>query len=149
MVKETFFQKHKQELFFWLIVVGAVFLDQILKLIIVFTKPNLNWGLLNITFTQNTGAGFGILQGQTIWLALISLTVATIIILNYDKIPKTKFVQLLFAFFLGGIVGNFIDRAFRGYVVDFINFQFWPAFNLADAFISMAVIGLIFYFWKK
>ena len=60
-----------------------------------------------------------------------------------------KYAQYLFALFLGGVIGNLIDRAFRGYVIDFISFKFWPAFNIADACISIAVIGLIIYFWKK
>jgi signal peptidase II len=42
-----------------------------------------------------------------------------------------------------------LDRFFRGFVVDFIDFSVWPAFNLADAAISLSAIGLIIYFWKK
>jgi signal peptidase II len=149
MVKESFFEKYKQEIYFWIIVIGAVVLDQITKLIVYLNNPKIDLKLFEITFVKNTGAGFGILQGQTIWLVLISLAVVVTILLNYNKIAKMSYAQYLFALFLGGVIGNLIDRAFRGYVIDFINFRFWPAFNIADACISIAVIGLIIYFWKK
>ena len=149
MVKESFFEKYKQEIYFWIIVIGAVILDQITKLIVYLNNPKIDLKLFEITFVKNTGAGFGILQGQTIWLVLISLAVVVTILLNYNKIAKMNYAQYLFALFLGGVIGNLIDRAFRGYVIDFINFKFWPAFNIADACISVAVIGLIIYFWKK
>lgn len=130
---------------FWLAAFSVVILDQLLKFLVEFFQPDS--GLIN--FVRNTGAGFGILEGQVFWLGLLSLVVAIIVVANYDKIPEEKIPLTGWGLFLGGVVGNLIDRLFRGYVIDFIDFGFWPAFNLADACISVSVIGLIWYYWKK
>ena len=127
----------------------VVLLDQLTKFLIYKFKPNWDLLILKIQFIQNTGAGFGILKGQTFWLGIISLIVALGIIFSYNRIPKEKWIQVLFATFLGGVIGNLIDRFFRKFVIDFINFGFWPAFNIADACISVSVVGLVIYFWKK
>ena len=119
------------------------------KFLVFKFKPNWDLAILKIQFIQNTGAGFGILKGQTFLLGIVSLIVALAVIFYYKKIPKEKLSQILFAGFLGGVIGNLIDRFFRKFVIDFINFGFWPAFNIADACISVSVIGLIIVFWKK
>lgn len=141
--------KSKKELVFSFIVFLVVIFDQLTKYFILKTNPNLNLKILKITLIKNTGAGFGILQNQTFLLGIISLIVALLIIIYYKKIPKDTFPHILFALFLGGVIGNLIDRLFRGYVIDFINFGFWPAFNLADAVLTVSVIGLIVYYWRK
>jgi signal peptidase II len=81
--------------------------------------------------------------------SLISLLVASGIIYYYAKIPSKPWPQVLWALFLGGVLGNLIDRLFRGYVIDFIDLGFWPAFNVADASITVSVIGLIIWYWKN
>ncbi len=130
---------------FWITAVIIIISDQISKLLINYFQPTSTFFHL----VQNTGAGFGILKGQTFWLALISLIVALAVIFNYKKIPPQRFPQLLWGFFLGGVIGNFIDRALRGYVIDFIDLQVWPAFNVADSAITVSVIGLIWWHWKE
>lgn len=139
----------KQIYFFATIVTIIIILDQLTKFLIQKIMPIWNISFLKIHFVKNTGAGFGILQGKPILLGIISLIVALIIIFTYSKIPKEKVPQLLFAIFLGGVIGNMIDRLFRQFVIDFIDLGFWPAFNIADAAISIAAIGLVIYFWKK
>ncbi len=141
--------KPKKELIFSLIVLLVIIFDQLTKYFIFKTNPNLDLKILEITLIKNTGAGFGILPNQTFLLGIVSLIVALLIIIYYKKIPKDTFPQILFASFLGGVIGNLIDRLFRGYVIDFINFGFWPAFNLADAVLTVSVIGLIVYYWRK
>ena len=105
--------------------------------------------ILHLTYIQNTGAGFGILKGWNTLLIFISLIVIGIILFNLDKIIKEKSIYLPIALVLGGAVGNLIDRAFFGYVIDFIDFRIWPAFNVADSAITIGAIWLIFYLWKK
>ena len=134
---------------FSVITLLVVILDQISKYLITKFNPNYSLGFLTVHLTKNTGAGFGILQGYTLWLALISLIVTVVIIFSYQKIPQEKIDQVLFALFLGGVIGNLIDRFFLGYVIDFIELSFWPAFNLADSAITVAVGGLIWVYWKK
>jgi len=127
----------------------TIFLDQLTKYLIILKRPEWNLGFLSIHFVQNTGAGFGILKGQMAVLAIISAVVVMGVIYFYHKIPKETWAQLLFGLFLGGVAGNLIDRIFRQYVVDFIDVGFWPVFNVADMAISVSVIGLVLYYWKK
>ncbi|HLC91310.1 MAG TPA: signal peptidase II, partial [Candidatus Nanoarchaeia archaeon] len=131
------------------ITLATIIIDQILKYLIVTFQPKLNLSILSITFTKNTGAGFGILQNQTLALTLISFAVACLLIYFYNDLPKEKLPQILFALFLGGTMGNLLDRIFRQYVIDFISFTFWPAFNIADASISIAAVGLAIYYLKN
>jgi signal peptidase II len=143
MVKYKFLKQ------FVLISIITIVLDQLIKFLIALKKPVWDLGIFTIEFISNTGAGFGILKDQTFWLAIISFIVAVVVIFYYKEIPQEIFPQILFALFLGGVIGNLIDRVVRSYVVDYINFGFFPAFNLADSAISIATIGLIYYFWKN
>ncbi len=139
----------KKEYQFFSVVAGIVIvLDQLMKWLTLKINPQWDWSFLKIHLVTNTGAGFGILQDKTLLLAMFSFLVAIVIVWNYHKIPKEHFAQFCVALFLGGVLGNFIDRAFRGHVIDFIDLKFWPAFNVADMAISIAVVGLIWYSWK-
>jgi signal peptidase II len=149
MVKKTFIQKHQLGLTFSLISFLIVFFDQLTKYLILNFEPYFGFRYLKIVLIKNTGAGFGILQGKTFFLGIISLIVAVTVIAYYKKIPQEKFPQVLFALFLGGVIGNLIDRFLRGYVIDFISFSFWPAFNIADSALTVSVIGLVIYYFKE
>ncbi|NQV91805.1 signal peptidase II [Candidatus Woesearchaeota archaeon] len=132
--------------FFWSIVLSIVVIDQFLKFLISMFKPNLDLIVLKIHYLTNTGAGFSILTGRTWLLSFISLIVIVGLIYYYKDIPKQKTPQLLFALFLGGAIGNFIDRAMRSFVIDFIDFGWWPAFNIADMSLTISVVGLLVYY---
>ena len=134
---------------FVLITLVIVILDQLTKYLIITFKPNWSLGFLKIHYLTNTGAGFSLLQGKTLLLAIISLIVIIGLIVYYKRLPQENVAQVLFALFLGGAIGNFIDRFFRRFVIDFIDFSFWPAFNVADSAITVAAIGLILYYWKE
>jgi len=139
----------KNLLLFSLITISLVILDQLLKFLILKFQPSFNLNFLSIHLVKNTGAGFGLFQGYSLFLAILSLIVTVLIISYYPKIPQKKFPQIFVALFLGGVIGNLIDRLFRKFVIDFIDFSFWPAFNLADSAITISAIGLVIYFWKK
>lgn len=145
----SFLNKHKWVILFSSVSLLVLIIDQLTKYVILVLQPQLNLNILLIRYVQNTGAGFGILKNQINVLTVISLVVTLAIIFMYKHIPKKRVPQVLFAVFLGGVIGNLGDRLFRGYVVDFIDLNFWPTFNVADAAISLATIGLIVYFWKK
>jgi len=132
--------------FFWIIVTIIVVLDQLVKFLVFTFKPNFKLSILKIHMLTNTGAGFSILTGRTWLLSLISLIVIIGLIYYYKGIPKQKIPHVLFALFLGGTIGNFIDRVLRGYVIDFIDFGWWPAFNIADMALTLSMIGLILYY---
>ncbi len=142
--------KHKNKiLLFSSLSIIIILLDQLTKWLIIEFQPTFNLKILTIHLIKNTGAGFGILKNQTWLLALISLLVTLLIIYYYPKIPKENFPQIMTALFLAGTIGNLIDRIFRKFVIDFLDFHFWPAFNIADAAITIGAIGLVIYFWKK
>ena len=142
-------RKNHFVLIFWIISLIVIVVDQISKYFVLCFTPKIDLGILSFHLTQNTGAGFGILQGRTFILGLISLLVAVLVIAYYKRIPRAMLPQVLSALFLGGVIGNMIDRLFRGFVIDFIDLSFWPSFNVADACISVAVVGLIICFWKE
>jgi len=106
--------------------------------------------VFHLTYIQNTGAGFGILKSQTLILIFISLIVIGVIFYYFDRIKdKEILLQVLVGFVLAGTIGNLIDRLTYGFVVDFIDFQIWPIFNIADSFVTIGIIGLIIYLWEK
>ncbi|MEA3429729.1 MAG: signal peptidase II [Nanoarchaeota archaeon] len=100
-------------------------------------------------FIKNYGAGFGILQNQTIFLIIVSFAILAGIIYYYKKIPKTTSYQTFTGLVLGGLLGNLVDRLFFGYVIDFISIGFWPSFNIADSALSIGIIGLIIWIIRE
>ena len=106
--------------------------------------------IFHLTYIRNFGAGFGILQQQKWILVFISIIVIGVIFYYLDKIKdKEKFLQIIVGLVLGGTIGNLIDRLAYGFVVDFLDFRIWPVFNFADSFVTIGVIGLIIYLWRK
>jgi len=105
---------------------------------------------------RNRGAAWGILQGQMALFAVITVVVVAAIIYYFHKEAKGKpFFQTGLMLILGGAIGNFIDRMWRGEVVDFadvlipiINYDF-PIFNIADAALTFGVIFIILFILKE
>lgn len=102
-----------------------------------------------ITSHRNRGAAFGILEGQR-WLFIVITIVVVIAIIWYlRKTVKTgqKLLSVALSLVLGGAVGNFLDRAISGEVVDFAQFNFgtytFPIFNVADSAIVIGVALII------
>ncbi|MFY9402888.1 MAG: signal peptidase II [Candidatus Omnitrophota bacterium] len=99
-------------------------------------------GVLILTLVHNRGAAFGIFKGQ--FYLFIFISVATVIII-YFILRKSKegvAFSLSLSMILGGALGNLIDRLTLGYVVDFLDFHFWPVFNIADSAITIGAIIL-------
>jgi signal peptidase II len=105
-------------------------------------------GFFRLTYLQNTGASFGIFQDGAIFFTIFStislLIMLGIIIYMRDIIPflNTWPGKLAMGLVSAGTLGNLIDRYNLGFVVDFLNFSFWPAFNVADSAISIGAIML-------
>lgn len=106
----------------------------------------------NLTHVHNTGAAFSFLAdagGWQRWFFLILAVVISLFIGRYlwrlDKRDQWQLAGL--SLILAGALGNFIDRARLGYVIDFLDFYFqqwhWPAFNIADSAITIGVALLI------
>ena len=135
--------KKKETTLFFIITLLIVAIDQYTKYLIESTKPMFNIGFIKIQYSTNTGAGFGILQNNSFLLGIISTVAAIAILYYYPKVKQTKLTAILFALLVAGTIGNGIDRLTKRYVVDFIATSFWPSFNIADAAITIAVIGII------
>jgi signal peptidase II len=146
--------KKKKALVIFLIILAVVILDQLMKYLVVKRiEPGGQISLINnflyLTHVHNFGAAFSLFQGAAGLIIWFSVIVIGIILYFYDKLPDLKYAQASASLLLGGIIGNLIDRIRLGYVIDFIDFRFWPAFNVADIAITAGVIGLIIYFIKK
>lgn len=131
----------------------VVFFDQMTKLVL---EPILSKGsipiienIIHFTLVYNKGAGFGIFQGQRIFFIVFSLAILAILFYNWRKIPKDRNILIPTGLILGGLLGNLIDRMIYGYVIDFIDLQVWPVFNIADSAITAGAIWLVIYLWKK
>ncbi|MFC1768880.1 signal peptidase II [Nanoarchaeota archaeon] len=141
----------KETLFLFAIIV--VILDQISKYLIL-SKIGINnklviFNWLHLTVTMNEGIVFGMFKGANLIFIFITLILLGFILLFYEKIPKGNSLIISFGLILGGGLGNLIDRLIHGAVIDFINFQIWPIFNLADAAITIGVILAIIKLWKE
>ena len=91
--------------------------------------------ILELTYVENTGAAFSIFSEHTWMLALVSLVMSIVLALALWKgLFKHPFGKLALTLLLAGAVGNLIDRAFRGFVVDMFNVLFmnFAVFNVAD-----------------
>ncbi len=103
-------------------------------------------GFLRITRVHNTGAAFGLFPDQVLALiivALIGITailVYVLIVSRYFPLPDGMLGKLALGLVFGGTLGNLFDRLCSGYVTDFIDFGFWPAFNIADSAVTVGII---------
>ncbi|WP_303997279.1 signal peptidase II [Megamonas hypermegale] len=121
-----------------LLVLFIILLDQIIK---YFVSTNMFLGqsipvlpqIFHLTYIQNPGAAFGILENQRYLFILIAAVLIVAVIYFYKKIIQlSKLFQVGIALLFGGAIGNMIDRIFIGRVIDYIDFRIWPVFNLAD-----------------
>jgi len=113
------------------------------------------FSLVNVT---NTGAAFGSFRGNNTFFIAIS-SVALVVVLGLLVRARTpeRWRDFSLALLLAGIVGNLTDRLLYGHVIDFLLFDLhvpyahpWPAFNVADSCISVAVVLFIIHsFWKQ
>jgi len=153
----------KWRFFYLLIILFVLIADQITKIVVSQTiSPYTNIaiipGFFNLTHIHNRGAIFGFFSRSggpfvSILLTLASLAALSFVIYYFLKTPPTeKMMKISLSLILGGALGNLIDRVLKGYVVDFADFYIkqwhWPAFNVADASITVGALCLIFVLLK-
>ena len=137
-----------------LIAAALVALDQLVKYLVM---TNISPGeyvpfipyILNLTYVTNTGAAFSIFSEHTWILAMVSLVMSTVLALAvWKKLFKHPFGRLSLTLLLAGAVGNLIDRAFRGFVVDMFNVLFmrFAVFNVADICVVVGGIATGLYY---
>ena len=146
----------KQFIFNFIIIFFIFFLDRISKIYILNLAENqgivditLN-PFLNIILVWNSGIGFGLFQfDENIIYNLITVLIVIVnIIIIYLIFNSEKLHKILFSMILGGSLGNLYDRIYYNSVPDFIDLNYngyhWFVFNVADIFISLGIIALIF-----
>ncbi len=111
----------------------------------------------NIVHFRNTGAAFSFLSESSGWQRYFFIVVSMIAIVIIIRLMRERLKQpllcLALAFILGGAIGNLCDRSFYGFVIDFIYVHYeayyWPAFNVADSFISIGVALILYDAFKN
>lgn len=102
-----------------------------------------------ITYILNPGAAFGILAHRTNLFIILTLLVIVAIIVWQRYLPKNStLLHLASGLVVGGALGNLIDRVRLGKVIDFLDFQVWPVFNLADSAIVIGALLLVIGLWR-
>lgn len=144
-----------------MIIISVVFMliDQLSKYIISSTlllgeSIKIIRSVFYIIYVQNTGAAWSILEGNRIFLVLISF-VALFMIYKFFLKDKnfTRIKEIGYGILIGGIFGNLIDRIIHGYVIDFISIYIgsyiFPVFNIADIGIVIGAFITIFILLKE
>lgn len=144
-------KKEGRRIFFCAALAAILLLmDQLSKQIIVQTyqlheSTPVIPGIFSITYVRNFGAAWGIFSGK-IWLLLIISVVVVAAMIRFYKYLTEGYLEREIALFVifSGVLGNSIDRIWRGAVVDFIDFHYknvwsYPVFNIADIAICVGV----------
>ena len=147
---------NKKTIFYFLITLLIFTLDRISKIYVInFAETYgevdiyLNQ-FINIILVWNTGIGFGLLSFEKLFIYnLITLIIVLInFIILYLGLKSNNFKGLIFFVILGGSLGNLFDRLYYSAVPDFIDLNYndfhWFIFNVADVFITLGVVCLIF-----
>lgn len=103
--------------------------------------------LFNLVMVKNMGAGFGIFQGKTVALTVVTfIVVICICVYLFFALKESEWLRISLVFVTAGGIGNIVDRIALGYVRDFIQFAFWesfPVFNVADSFVTVGAFMLV------
>ncbi len=114
-------------------------------------------GIFRSFFVTNTGAAFGSFKNNNIFfIALSSAALIFVVTLLLRRHERDTLRDVSLALLLAGVLGNLTDRLLHGHVIDFLLFDLhipfahpWPAFNVADACICVAVITFLFHSLRR
>lgn len=136
-----------------LVMLFSIVIDQIIKYVFseFISEFTLIPGFLSFVYVENNGVAFSMLSNQRLIIIIASLVLLAILwtFLKKDYLSLKKddtLTDVTYGLLFGGIIGNLIDRIFRGYVVDYVSLNIFghnfPIFNLADLLITTGVILL-------
>jgi signal peptidase II len=141
---------------FWLMLSCAIILADLLSKAWMLAAFHLHesravTSFFNLVLVMNPGASFSFLAGAGGWqkwlFSALALAVSVWLIVLIRRHAQERLRPAAFSLILGGALGNLIDRLRFGAVVDFLDFHFagwhWPAFNVADAAITLGVVLLL------
>ncbi len=151
----------------WQFVCGSlaaiIFLDQLTKIVVdrtmaLYQSIPIVDGLFNLTYVRNPGAAFGIFAGSAEnlrrpFLILVSILASGFIVTLLHRLDsRERGLITALTFILSGAIGNLIDRVIHGEVIDFLDVYWrnhhWPAFNVADSFITTGVALALFCLYR-
>lgn len=146
----------KKEFKIILFSVIIVLIDQIIKYIV---KTNLNLfesikvtDFFKITYVENTGGAFSILSGNVFLFVITGILCLVLFYIFFIKNKSLKNIDIiLYSIFIGGIIGNMIDRIINKSVIDYLDFKFFnfPIFNFADICIVISVLLILLFRGEK
>ncbi|MGB9748672.1 MAG: signal peptidase II [Candidatus Woesearchaeota archaeon] len=110
---------------------------------------NVEYECVKINFIKNTGIVFGLFQGSSKIIAVASIIVILLILMNHKMISETKEKRFSLMLIISGLLSNAIDRLFLGFATDFLCIGFWPCFNLADTYLVIGVLSYVFFTLKE
>ncbi|WP_307759958.1 signal peptidase II [Peptostreptococcus russellii] len=139
----------KENLMYLVLIIILIALDQFSKIAVQqmlsgrSSLPIIN-GIFHLTYVENRGAAFGLMQGKQIIFAIVAAVVTVVGLVCIYKKTYGKLVNISISLVIAGAIGNLIDRIKLGYVVDFLDFRFiWNyVFNLADVFVIVGTLTL-------
>lgn len=152
--------KNKKCFIFFIIIFLIVYLDQLTKYVIsnqieYASHLSIIDNFFYLTYVNNDGGAWSMLSGQTTFLILIGVVASVVVFISLIR-SKSKAYNYMISIFMGGLIGNLIDRIFNGgKVIDFLGFYIFdyafPIFNVADIFlvISVIILGIYLLFFDK
>lgn len=130
------------------VVVAAVLVaDQVVKKLVTDSLErgevrDLVW-FVDLVNTRNSGVAFGQLQNGGVIVSVVIALALTALLVFFARNAQRPLVWLPTGMLLGGALGNIVDRVREGAVIDFLKVPHWPAFNVADAAITLGVVILL------
>jgi signal peptidase II len=138
----------RAKLLFIIVAMGVFILDRVTKSLVIAQVP---YGtevpvlgqLVSIAHFHNSGAAFGVAPAGAPLFLIASIVVAIGLVIYVARTPGNVWTDSVLGLIMGGTLGNGYERIVNGTVTDFINFHFWPVFNVADSAISIGVVALV------
>lgn len=140
---------------FWIAMLMVFVLDRASKWWVTthfgLTESHELWdGILYLTYVENHGAAFGILQGHSWFFLLCGIGVIAGLSFYNARYQVPNPVRIIIGVLAGGALGNLFDRYWYGHVIDFLDLRWWPVFNVADiAIVCGGMLLLGYFFWEE
>jgi len=130
--------------------IPIITIDQISKLLAdnyLINKIKIIKDFFYLNLVHNRGAAWGILNNHLVLLSVFMLIALALLLFYSSKFKKNIRNTIAFGLITGGLIGNLIDRVFKGYVIDFLDFYIfkydYPVFNIADICIVIGMLLII------
>jgi signal peptidase II len=130
------------------VAVAVFVLDRVTKTLVSAQVPfgtevSVIGRFVGITNLHNSGAAFGLAPAGAGFFLVAAVAIAVGLVVYVARTPGDLWTDAALGLIMGGTLGNGYDRIMFGTVTDFINFHFWPVFNVADSAVSIGVVTLI------